>query len=211
LCAADKNILIKSRDALRDEIERCSCLGIPYINFHPGAHKGRGIQEGVHLVAESLNLIHEQTKSSYVTTVLETTAGQGTSLGHSFEELRLIIDLTEQKNRMGVCIDTCHIFAAGYDISTEKGWEHTLQEFDNIIGLNRLVAIHVNDSKRELGSRVDRHEHIGQGQIGIEGFRFLMNYEIFDVIPKILETPKGIDMIEDIENMRTLKSLIRLF
>lgn len=155
-----------------------------------------------------MNLIHEQTRGYRVKSVLEATAGQGSALGYRFEQLQQIIELVEEKERMAVCIDTCHIFAAGYDISTEKGYERTFEEFDAIIGLDRLVAFHVNDSKRECGSRVDRHTHIGQGRIGLEGFRLLMNDPRFVKIPKILETPKGPDMKEDVENMRVLRSFI---
>ncbi len=208
LCAADENILAKSRTTLKDEFDRCGRLGIEYLNFHPGSHMGRGEAEGIKRIAESLNLIHADT---HVTTksVLETTAGQGTAIGHRFEHLRAIMDLVDERDRMAVCIDTCHIFAAGYDIVTERGWEKTFREFDDIIGLDRLIAFHVNDSKRELGSRVDRHEHIGKGKIGLEGFRLLMNDTRFEHIPKILETPKGDDMKEDVENMMVLKSLLK--
>ncbi|RPI04579.1 MAG: deoxyribonuclease IV [Ignavibacteriae bacterium] len=209
LCAVNKEILEKSRKTLKDEFERCEQLGIEYLNFHPGSHMGQGELAGIELIAESLNLIHEQTKEFKVKSVLETTAGQGTAMGHRFEQLRAIIDRVEEKDRMAVCIDTCHIFAAGYPINTESGWEKTFNEFDDIVGLNRLVAFHVNDSKRELGSHIDRHEHIGKGNIGLEGFRLLMNDIRFDQIPKILETPKGEEMREDVENLKILKELCR--
>jgi deoxyribonuclease IV len=209
LCAKDKTLLVKSRTTFKDEFDRCESLGIDYLNFHPGSHMDQGESEGIKLIAESLNLTHDQTKGYKVKSVLEATAGQGTSIGCNFEQLQKIIDLVEEKDRMAVCIDTCHIFAAGYDISTEEGWEKTFREFDDIIGLERLVAFHVNDSKRECGSLVDRHEHIGKGKIGLDGFRFLMNDRRFAEIPKILETPKGEDMKEDIENMRVLRSLCR--
>jgi deoxyribonuclease-4 len=208
LCAADESILSKSHATLKEELNRCARLGIEYLNFHPGSHMGRGEADGIKRIAESLNLIHADTHGT-TKSVLETTAGQGTVLGHRFEHLRAIMDLVEEKDRMAVCIDTCHIFAAGYNISTDQGWETTFQEFDDIIGLDRLVAFHVNDSKRELDSRVDRHEHIGKGKIGLEGFRLLMNDTRFEHIPKILETPKGEDMKEDVENMNILKSLLK--
>jgi deoxyribonuclease-4 len=210
LCAKDKILLKKSRITFKDEFDRCERLGIDYLNFHPGSHMGQGESDGIELIAESLNLIHEQTKGYQVKSVLETTAGQGTSIGYKFEQLRAIIDLVEEKNRMAVCVDTCHAFAAGYDISTENGWEKTFSEFGDIIGFDRLVAFHVNDSKRECGSHVDRHEQIGKGKIGLEGFRLLMNDPRFIRIPKILETPKGADMKEDVENMRILRSLCRI-
>jgi deoxyribonuclease IV len=209
LCANDNTILRKSRSALRDELDRCELLGVPYLNFHPGAHVGRGEKDGIKMIAESLNIVHDQTKKYQVKSVIETTAGQGTAIGYRFEQIRSIIDAVEDKKRMAVCVDTCHIFAAGYDIASEDGYEQTFADFDAIIGLDRLVAFHVNDSKRERGSRIDRHEHVGKGKIGLAGFRFLMNDGRFHTIPKILETEKGPDMKEDIENMRVLRSLIK--
>ncbi len=209
LCTTNKVFLQKSRAAFKDELERAEMLGVEYLNFHPGAHMGAGEEEGINLIAESLNIVHAETKGYRVKSVLEGTAGQGTVVGYRFEQLKAIIDLVEEKDRMAVCIDTCHVFAAGYDIATEKGYEQTFEEFDAIVGLDRLVAFHVNDSKKGLRSRVDRHEHIGKGAIGLEGFRFLMNDERFQNIPKILETPKGPDMKEDVENMKVLKRLVR--
>ncbi|MEX0737235.1 MAG: deoxyribonuclease IV, partial [Bacteroidota bacterium] len=208
LCAVDEEILKKSRDALKDELDRCETLGVQYLNFHPGAHMGAGEEEGIKRIAESLNLIHQRTKGYGVRSVIEATAGQGTAIGYRFEHLRKIIDLVEERDRMAVCVDTCHVFAAGYDLSTERGYEETFREFDAVIGLDLLVAFHVNDSKRELGSRVDRHEHIGKGRIGMQGFSFLMNDHRFTNIPKILETPKGPEMEEDVENMSVLRGLI---
>jgi deoxyribonuclease-4 len=209
LCARDRRILRRSRVALKEELSRCELLGVPFLNFHPGAHVGRGEKDGIKLVVESLNTIHEQTKGYRVLSVIETTAGQGTSLGYRFEQIRSIIDAVDDKTRLAVCLDTCHVFAAGYDISSEQGYHRTFKDFDDIIGLENLVAFHVNDSKRELGSRVDRHEHIGKGRIGLLGFTLLMNDERFRRIPKILETDKGPDMKEDIENMNVLKGLIK--
>ena len=209
LCAKDKSILRKSRAALKDELNRCELLGVAYLNFHPGAHVGLGETEGIKLIAESLDIVHDQTKGYHVKSVIETTAGQGTAIGYRFEQIRSIIDAVEIKERMAVCVDTCHVFAAGYDITTEAGYEKTFDEFDAIIGLANLVAFHVNDSKRPLGSRVDRHEHIGKGYIGLAGFRLLMNDERFRSIPKILETVKGPDMEEDIANMKVLRRLIK--
>jgi deoxyribonuclease-4 len=209
LCAVDEEILKKSREALKDELDRCEALGVQYLNFHPGAHMGAGEEEGIKRIAESLNLIHQRTKGYGVRSVIEATAGQGTAIGYRFEHLRKIIDLVEERDRMAVCVDTCHVFAAGYDLSTERGYEETFREFDAVVGLDRLVAFHVNDSKRELGSRVDRHEHIGKGRIGMQGFSFLMNDTRFGNIPKILETPKGPEMEEDVENMRLLRGLVR--
>ncbi len=206
-CARDKLILKKSRAALKDEFDRSELLGVEYLNFHPGAHMGAGEEEGIKLVAESFNILHEQTKGYKVKSVIETTAGQGSAIGYHFEQLRAIIDLVEEKNRMAVCVDTCHVFAAGYDISTEEGYEKTFEEFDAIVGLDRLAAFHVNDSVRELGSCVDRHQHIGKGRIGKLGFKLLMNDPRFVTIPKILETPKKPDMKEDVINMRVLRKM----
>jgi deoxyribonuclease-4 len=208
LCARDAQILRKSRAALKDELDRCEVLGVEYLNFHPGSHVGAGESEGIKRIAESLNIIHEETKGYRVKSVLETTAGQGTAIGSRFEQLREIIDMVAEPSRMAVCMDTCHVFAAGYDLSTERGYEKMFEEFDAIIGLGRLVAFHVNDSKRELGSRVDRHEHIGKGRIGKTGFRLLMNDDRFRAVPKILETPKGPEMKEDVKNMRLLRSMV---
>ena len=209
LCAVDGEILKKSRATLKDELERCERLGIDYLNFHPGSHMGAGEADGIKRIAESLNAIHEETKGYRVRSVLETTAGQGTAIGYRFEHLREIIDRVEAIDRMAVCIDTCHIHAAGYDIVSEKGYEETFRTFDAIVGLDRLVMFHVNDSKRERGSRVDRHEHIGRGTIGKKGFSHLMNDKRFGAIPKILETPKGPELKEDIKNMKVLRSLVR--
>ncbi len=207
LCATDKSILKKSREALLDELRRCEALGIPYLNFHPGSHMGAGGHVGIDVIIESLNRVHEKSKGFGVISVLETTAGQGTAIGHRFEQLREIIDGVEEPERMAVCIDTCHIFAASYDIRTEESYRKTMTEFDDIIGLSRLVAVHVNDSKKGLGSRVDRHEHIGKGAIGQEGFRQLMLDERLIKVPKILETPKGEGLKEDRMNLEVLRIL----
>jgi deoxyribonuclease-4 len=207
LCASDPITLQKSREAFVDELQRCGALGIPYLNFHPGAHTGAGEDEGIRLIIESLNRAHEQTANIAVKSVLETTAGQGTNLGYRFEQLRKIIDGVDQSERVAVCIDTCHIFAAGYDISNEDGYEKTMNEFEEVIGFDRLVAIHANDSKKLLGSRVDRHEHIGKGAIGNTGFRLLMQDERLANVPKILETPKGEDLAEDKMNLKVLRRL----
>jgi deoxyribonuclease-4 len=209
LCAVDPDILTKSRLALKDEFDRCERLGIDYLNFHPGSHMGAGESDGIRRIAESINIIHEQTNGYRVRSVLETTAGQGTAIGYRFEQLRAIIDQVEAKDRMAVCVDTCHVFAAGYDLVSDRGYEETFRAFDEIVGLDRLVMFHVNDSKRERASRVDRHEHIGKGMIGKKGFAHLMNDHRFDTIPKILETAKGPEMKEDVRNMRTLRGLIR--
>lgn len=209
LCATDRSILKKSREAFTDELRRCEALGIPFLNFHPGSHMGAGEEEGIKKIIESLNQSHEQTAGFRVWSVIEATAGQGTAVGYRFEHLKAIMDGVEDPGRMGVCIDTCHIFAAGYDISGREGYEKTITEFDRIVGLKNLVAFHVNDSKKPLGSRVDRHEHIGKGEIGREGFRCFMMDERFARIPKILETPKGEDLKEDRMNLAVLRRLAK--
>jgi len=209
LCAKNKELLKKSRNAFVDEINRCEQLGIEYLNFHPGAHKGIGEEDGLKLIAESINITHEKTTGYKVQSMLETTAGQGTNLGYTFEQLRKIIDMVDVKERMCVCIDTAHIFSAGYDLRSSKEYEKTMKEFDDIIGMNLLKCFHINDSKKELGSKVDRHEHIGKGFIGKEGFRNIMNDKKIAHVPKILETPKGKDMKEDIMNLKLLKSLMK--
>ena len=207
LCSVDESILKKSREAFLDELRRCEALGIPYLNFHPGSHMGAGEKAGIETIIESLNRVQEKSKNCSVLSVLETTAGQGTAIGYRFEHIRAIIDGVEDSGRMAVCIDTCHVFAAGYDIRTEESYNKTMREFNDIVGLGRLVAIHVNDSKKGPGSRVDRHEHIGKGAIGENGFRCLMLDDRLRDIPKILETPKGPDLKEDKMNLAVLRKL----
>ena len=198
-----------SRAAFIDELSRCEQLGIQLLNFHPGAHGGAGEEDGIKGVIESLNIAHEKTKGFKVLSVVETSAGQGTAVGYKFEHLEKIVNGVDKPERMAVCIDTCHIFAAGYDIRTEETYAATFEEFETIIGLNRLAAFHFNDSKKEFGSHGDRHEHIGKGMIGAAGFSFLMNDERFTHIPKILETPKSKDLHEDVENLKVLRGLIK--
>lgn len=208
LCAKDNALLKKSRDAFIDELERCEQLGIPHLNFHPGSHTGQGEETGLKKIAESINIAHEKTKNFNVKSMLELTAGQGTTLGYSFEQIAKIIEMVADRKRMAVCIDTAHIFAAGYDIKNPKEYKKVIKQFDEIIGLDRLQCIHMNDSKKELGSKVDRHEHIGKGFIGKEGFTNIMNDKKLLTVPKILETPKGKEQKEDLENLEVLKNLI---
>jgi deoxyribonuclease-4 len=170
---------------------------------------GAGETAGIRLMIESLNHAHDRTEGARVLSVVETTAGQGTLLGHRFEQIAAIIAGVEDPERVGVCIDTCHIFAAGYDISNRKGYESTLRAFEEIVGLKKLVAIHVNDSKGALGSHIDRHEHIGKGKIGREGFRYIMKDTRLLKVPKLLETPKGEDLREDKMNLAMLRRLAR--
>jgi deoxyribonuclease-4 len=209
LCSKDPEILKKSRDSFLDELKRCKMLDIPHLNFHPGTHGGLGEDEGIKLIADSINIVHSKTQGFKVTSMIETTAGQGTAIGYKFEHLRKIIDLIDEKDRMTVCIDTAHIFAAGYDIKDPTNYKVVINEFDNIVGLERLRCMHMNDSKKPLGSKVDRHEHIGKGFIGIQGFTNIMNDKRIEHIPKILETPKGKEQLEDLVNLKLLKNLIK--
>jgi deoxyribonuclease-4 len=209
LCASNLEILKKSQKAFVDELERCELLDIPYLNFHPGSHTGRGEDDGLKVISESINIAHSKTKGFNVSSMLEITAGQGTVLGYKFEHINKIIEKVEEKQRMSVCIDTAHMFAAGYDFRDENSYDKTMKEFDDIIGIDRLKCFHLNDSKKELGSKVDRHEHIGKGFIGLDGFRNIMNDKKLVDIPKILETPKGKEQLEDLENLKILKTLIK--
>ena len=212
LASPDARMLERSLIAFEDEMDRCCQLGIQYLVMHPGGHLGSGEKQGIERVGEALKVALLEKEDTGVNIVLETTAGQGTQLGYRFEQLRDIITIVNLPHRMGVCLDTCHIFAAGYDIRTREGCERILMEFDRVIGLETLVVIHANDSKRELGSRVDRHEHIGEGQIGIEAFSFLLNHPRLSELPFILETPKTSPEAQvpmDVVNVSRLRKLIR--
>jgi deoxyribonuclease-4 len=195
--------------AFTDEITRADRLNIPYLIMHPGSHVGGGIDAGLEHLTSNLDRAFEQTKEAQsVMVLLETTAGQGTGIGASFEEIAYVLAHSQFAERLGVCLDTCHVFAAGYDIRSKTAYQKTFTAFDEIIGLDRLKFFHINDSKKELGSRVDRHEHIGKGKIGLEGFRLLLNDRRFKNHPMVLETPKEKDLKEDIENLKLLRSLI---
>lgn len=209
LASGSNALRTKSIYALIDEMERCRILSIPYIIMHPGAHLEIGEDEGIKNIITSLNLIFTKTNGWPVDIALETTAGQGTSIGYRFEHLARIVDGVKDKERIKVCLDTCHIFAAGYDISTAEGYAHVMKEFDRIVGIDRLVCFHVNDCKKGLGSRVDRHEHIGKGALGQLPFRLLMNDKRFANIPKIIETPKDKDMKNDRINLAVLRRMAK--
>ena len=203
------NVLQKrSIRAFIDEMERCETLSIPYLVAHPGAHVGSGEEEGIKTIGRSLDEIHQGCAGFKVKIALEITAGQGSNLGYRFEQIRNMIDATKESDRLRVCFDTEHAFAAGYDLRTKEGYERTFVEFDEAIGLKLLAAFHLNDSKKEFHSRVDRHEHIGKGHIGVEAFRLLMNDRRFWGLPMCLETPKEPDLKEDVENLTLLRSLI---
>ncbi|MDE5653047.1 MAG: deoxyribonuclease IV [Muribaculaceae bacterium] len=188
LGSPDEEKLVKSRQSFLDEMRRCEQLGLTLLNFHPGSHLREITEEEcLDRIAESLNMTLEQTEG--VTAVIESTAGQGSNLGNRFEHIAHIIDKVEDKSRIGVCVDTCHSYSAGYDLRSPEGYEATWREFDEIIGLKYLRGMHINDDKRECGSRIDRHELIGRGTLGAEFFRRLVNDPRFDNIPLILETP----------------------
>ncbi len=210
LASGDSELRKKSIDALINEMERCRMLEIPYIVAHPGAHTGIGEDEGIKNIINSLDIICAKTDGWGVDIALETTAGQGTNIGYRFEHLGRIISEVRYNHRIKTCIDTCHIFAAGYDIRTPEGYEQVINTFNKLIGLDKLACIHLNDSKKGFESRVDRHEHIGKGFIGKEGFRLIMNDRRFSSVSRILETPKGPDMREDKINLKCLRKLIVL-
>ena len=197
----------KSLRALSEELIRADQLSLPFLVLHPGAHMGAGEEAGLSKITKSLDSVLERIPTVKTRIALETTAGQGTSLGCRFEHLAWILEHSNHPDRLCVCLDTAHVFAAGYDISTEARTAEIFQEFDKIIGIQKLAAIHCNDSKTKLNSRVDRHEHIGKGEIGTCAFRFIMRDSRLARIPKVLETPKGAALLEDVENMKVLLSL----
>ncbi len=203
---SDETLIVeKSRQALIEEIDRTDTLRIPFLIVHPGAHRSAGESNGLRRIVEQLRSIFHQRPNASTRLLLETTAGQGTNLGYRFEQLRWIIDEVGLADRLGVCLDMCHAFAAGYEFRTREGYERTIGELDRIIGLKNLHVIHVNDSRHPLGSRIDRHENIGQGQIGMEGFRWIMNDPRLESIPKLLETPGGLMQFKF--NLDILKAL----
>ena len=206
LASPKADVLGRSYDAFLEEIHRASRLKIPYLVTHLGAHLSSGEEAGLRLLSKNLNKLLNQTIGTDVMVVLETTAGQGTNLGYRFEHIKKVMDSIEQKHRVGVCIDTCHIFAAGYDIRTAKSYQATFDKFDRIIGIENLKVLHLNDSKSGFRSRVDRHEGIGKGKIGLEAFNLLVNDERFKKIPMIIETPQSEEMHR--VNLETLKRLI---
>lgn len=198
-----------SCNALKQELFRSSNLDIPFVVLHPGAHMEKGEEKGIEKIAVSINEIFAQTSGIKTRLLFETTAGQGSGLGHTFEQLASMMDKVKDQNRIGICLDTSHIFAAGYDIRTPASYRKATEAFDDIIGFENLYVIHLNDSKKELGSRVDRHEHIGEGKIGIKTFELVMNDMRFREVPKIIETPKHKkDRDADKINLNRLRSLV---
>jgi deoxyribonuclease IV len=207
LAATNPQFHANSIRALSEELERADQLGLPFLVVHPGAHLGAGEEAGLKKVVASIDEIFARIPKVETRIALETTAGQGSCLGHSFDHLAYLISQVREPERLCVCLDTAHVFAAGHDLTSATATRKMFRDFDRIIGLQHLVALHLNDSKAARGSRVDRHQHIGKGQIGLEAFRFIMRDRRFRKIPKVLETPKGKDLLEDVENLKTLRGL----
>ncbi len=205
LASDNPDTLAKSIDALVDELQRAHVLQIPYVVLHPGSHLGAGEAEGIAAIAKNLRIVFERAEIDDVTVLLEITAGQGTNLGYRYEHLRDIIAQCHYPQQTAVCVDTCHMFAAGYDIRTPAAWDNAITEFDNVIGLGKLKGFHFNDSKHPLGSKKDRHERIGQGEIGETGFRNILQDKRVNHLPMILEVPGGLEAYKaDIELLRQL-------
>lgn len=208
LAAAPGEVRDKSMAGFLEEMERCARLGIDKIVMHPGSHLGEGEETGINRIVEAFDILLDKANDFTGKVLLETTAGQGSNLGYRFEQLREIRDRSAHPDRFGICFDTCHTFAAGYDITSGEGYRRVFEEFDRVLGLENLLVFHFNDSKKGLNCRVDRHEHIGQGSMGLSGFRHIMNDERFARIPKILETPKGDKDEMDAVNLKTLRDLV---
>jgi deoxyribonuclease-4 len=209
LASNDQEQVKRSLAAFSEELRRIEALSVSFLVTHPGSHLGAGVDAGIKRYAANLDRAIEMSGTKQGLILLETTAGQGTNLGSTFEELATIIELSDHSDRLGICYDTCHAFAAGYDIRTTETYGATFDAFDRIIGLDRLKFFHLNDSKTDFGAHRDRHEHIGKGEIGLEGFRNLMCDSRFADIPKVLETPKEKDLKDDIINLNLLRSLAK--
>lgn len=209
LASPSESLWRRSIEAVLDEMKRSELLGLDYLVAHPGAHVDSGETVGIGRIGKALDIILEETRDYHVRIALETTAGQGSTLGYSFQQLRDMLAACSQGKEVYVCFDTCHVFAAGYDIRNEEGCMRTFEEFDRRIGLERLRVFHFNDSVRGLGSRVDRHAHIGQGEIGVRAFRWILNQEGLTDVPKILETPKEKGSESDRRNLELLRSLVK--
>jgi len=209
LGSPDKRLNRQSYHAFRVEVERCDLLRIPNLVFHPGAHVGAGLEAGIRRIADNLNRLCDDLPHSTTTLCLENTAGAGTTIGSRFEELAELVGRVRDQRRVGVCLDTCHLFAAGYPIVDPAAWDQTVRQFDQTVGLEYLRILHLNDSVGDLGSHRDRHAHIGQGYIGRRGFRNVVTDPRLRHLPMVLETPKGDDLAEDVANLKSLRSLAR--
>jgi len=205
LCSPQPSLLARSRLAFLNEARRCAALGIPFLIFHPGSHMGQGEAWGLKMITQSINETLSELETKQVTLLLETTAGQGTNLGYHFEQLQEIISVVKQPEQVGICVDTCHIFAAGYDIRQEDEYEQTMEQLISVLGKDRVKAFHLNDSKNDFGSRVDRHERIGKGKIGKKVFQLLMHDKRWLQLPGFLEIPGGDEAFR-----QDIKTLIRL-
>jgi deoxyribonuclease-4 len=199
----------RSISSLIQEIQLATSLGLPFLVLHPGAHLGAGETAGLKQIVTGLDEVFTATKKSRVRIALENTAGQGSCLGNRISHLAAVFDGVKKSERLGVCLDTAHLFAAGYDIRTPEGWDAAIGEIGSLVGLKQVLGFHLNDSKTDLGSRVDRHEHIGKGKIGKEGFRYIVNDARFRLHPGCLETPKSDDLHEDMQNLAVLRSLVK--
>ena len=208
LASPEDELWQKSLVVFVEELGHCRNLGIPYLVLHPGSHVGSGVDAGLERVAAALDRARGEMDGSGVKVLLENTAGQGTNLGSTFEQLSALLNAVRDDSWLGVCFDTCHAFAAGHELRTREGYEATWREFQELVELERLKVIHLNDAKGDLGSRLDRHEHIGRGRMGLEPFRMLLNDQRFRHLPMVLETPKGPDLAEDRENLRVLRGLV---
>ncbi len=207
LASPKDDLFQKSIDAFTDELERAELLGLDFLVMHPGAHVGSGVEAGIERIAYGMKECFERVPHAKTRVLLENTAGGGSTMGRSFEELRDLLAAIDTPERTGTCLDTCHMFAAGYELRTEGGYQETMKRLDKILGARRVFALHLNDSKGDLGSHLDRHMHIGEGLIGKKGFQFVMQDDRFAGIPKILETPKVEDM--DLQNLSLLKMLAK--
>ncbi|OGW90829.1 MAG: deoxyribonuclease IV, partial [Omnitrophica bacterium RIFCSPHIGHO2_02_FULL_63_14] len=208
LGSPDPGTATRSEQALRVELERAESLGLAFLVLHPGARKESGEEECLQRIAAAASRALKATAGAKVQLLYETAAGQGTCVGHRFEQLATLLTLTTPAARVGICFDTCHVFAAGYDLGTKDGYAQVMAEFDRLVGLDRIQAFHLNDSKKPLGSHVDRHEHIGQGAIGLTAFRCLMNDARLRRVPMVLETDKDDDCAEDVMNLKVLRRLV---
>ena len=208
LGTTDDALWHKSMDALVIELERCEQLQIPYLVLHPGAHMKAGVETGIARVVEALGLVHDRLPDYQVKVALEITAGQGTALGSTFDEIAQMLTGCRQNERLAVCFDTCHALAAGYEFRTPDSYQAMMDEFERVVGLENLQVFHFNDSEKDLGSHVDRHAHIGEGCIGLEPFGYFLNDPRFKNIPFLLETPKDDDPGDDIKNLERLRGLI---